>query len=96
MSGNAIKKLKDDDAHQMFDSNQAFMAALKIQAIGNLSSTIKEIERKVLSQVKMREAFELLQTIPGIGNILGLTIMLEVGDISRFVKVGCYSSAEYM
>lgn len=92
MSGNAIKKLKEDDAHQLFDSNQAFMAALQIQTIGDLSSTIKEIERKVLSQVKMRKSFELLQTIPGIGNILGLTIMLEVGDITRFAKVGCYSS----
>ena len=31
-------------------------------------------------------------TTPGIGNILGLTIMLEVGDIHRFAKVGNYSS----
>lgn len=92
MSGNAIKKLKSDDAHQLFNSNQAFMAALQIQTIGDLSKTIKEIERQVLAQVKTRKAFELLQTIPGIGTILGLTIMLEVGDITRFAKVGCYSS----
>ncbi len=31
-------------------------------------------------------------TIPGIGKILGLTIMLEVGDIRRFPTVGNYSS----
>ncbi len=30
--------------------------------------------------------------MPGIGDILGLTIMLEVGDISRFPKVSNYSS----
>ena len=30
--------------------------------------------------------------MPGIGNIPGLTIMLEVGDIKRFPKVGNYSS----
>jgi len=34
----------------------------------------------------------LLRTIPGIGNILGLTIMMEVGTIDRFTKVGNYSS----
>ena len=34
----------------------------------------------------------ILTTIPGIGNILGLTIMLGVGDISRFAKAGNYSS----
>ena len=28
--------------------------------------------------------------MPGIGDILGLTIMLEVGDISRFPKVSNY------
>jgi transposase len=35
---------------------------------------------------------EVLTTIPGVGNILGLTITLEVGDIGRFAKVGNYSS----
>ena len=34
----------------------------------------------------------MLLTIPGIGDVLGLTIMLEVGDITRFPKVGNYSS----
>jgi hypothetical protein len=33
------------------------------------------------------------QTIPGVGNILAPTIMLEVGDINRFAKVGNYSSS---
>lgn len=40
----------------------------------------------------LKKEFELLKTIPGIGTILGLTIMLEVGDITRFKKVGNYSS----
>jgi transposase len=30
--------------------------------------------------------------VPGIGNILAMTIMLEVGDISRFAKVGNFAS----
>jgi transposase len=33
-----------------------------------------------------------LLAIPGIGTILGLTIMLEVGDIRRFHEVGNYAS----
>ena len=36
--------------------------------------------------------FTSLQTIPGIGDILALTIMLEVGDMGRFPTVGDYSS----
>ena len=34
----------------------------------------------------------MLFTTPGIGKVLGLTIMLEVFDIARFLKVGNYSS----
>jgi len=42
--------------------------------------------------IGLKKEFEMLLTIPGIGKILGLTIMLEVGDINRFKKVGNYTS----
>jgi transposase len=93
MSNNEIKKLKPEDIESLFDcSNLVFMANNSLSAIEFLKKIIKDIEKKVKSQVKMRKEFEMLLTIPGIGNILGLTIMLEVGDIARFVKVGDYSS----
>jgi transposase len=93
MSNNEIKKMKPADIESLFDcSNLVFMANNSLAAIGFLKKIIKDIEKKVKSQVKMRKEFEMLLTTPGIGNILGLTIMLEVGDIARFVKVGDYSS----
>ena len=58
----------------------------------NRTAVIVDIEKKVLSQVKLRKEFQMLLTTPGIGKILGLTISLEVGDSSRFIKVGDYSS----
>jgi transposase len=85
--------LKTADIESLFDcSNLVFMANNNLAAIEFLKKITKSIEKKVKSQVKMRKEFEMLLTIPGIGNILGLTIMLEVGDIARFVKVGDYSS----
>jgi len=93
MSNNDIKKLKVNDAEGLFDSsNLAFMAKNNIAAIEFLKKIIKGIEKQIKSQVKLRKEFVMLQTIPGVGNILALTIMLEVGDINRFVKVGNYSS----
>ena len=93
MSGNAIKKLNENDATELFDCpNLAFMAKNNIAAIAFLGKTIKGIERQVKPQVKLRKEFEMLLTITGIGDILGLTIMLEVGDIHRFEQVGDYSS----
>lgn len=93
MSNNEIKKLKEKDAEDLFDSpNLVFMAKNSLSAIDFLTKIIRNIEKEVKSQVKLRKEFVMLQTIPGIGPILALTIMLEVGDIHRFAKVGHYSS----
>lgn len=93
MPSNAIRKLKPEDAYDLFeDSNLQLAAKNNIETFLYLQKTTREIEKTVKSQVKLREAFELLQTISGIGTILSLTIMLEVGDIGRFAKVGNYSS----
>ncbi len=92
ISVNAMKKLTNEDIDLMFEANQAFMAKNHLSTIEFLSKTISNIEKQVLSQVKLKKEFSLLQTIPGIGKILALTIMLEVGDISRFNKVGHFSS----
>jgi transposase len=93
MSSNAIKKLEEKEVEAMFDSpNLVFMAKNNIAVIRFLKKVISDIEKQVKSQVKLRKEFQMLLTITGIGNILGLTIMLEVGDISRFPNVGNYSS----
>ena len=53
---------------------------------------IRTIERTVREQVKSRSDYQRLIGISGIGTILGLTIILETGDIRRFAKVGNYAS----
>jgi transposase len=93
ISNNEIKKLKTQHAKELFDSpNLIVMAENSISVIEFLKETIRGIEKTVKAQVKMRKEFEMLLTIPGIGIILGLTIMLEVGDINRFHSAGNYSS----
>ena len=93
ISGNAIKKLKEEEVEDLFDSPYLVLTAKSnISVIQFLTKPIKAIENAVKSQAKLRKEFQLLKTIPGIGDILALTIMLEVGDISRFPHVGNYSS----
>ena len=93
MSGNAIKKLNTEDAEKLFnDPYLAFTAQQNIKTIEFLKFIIRDIEKEVLKVAELSPAFIGLKTIPGIGKILGLTIMLEVGDIGRFHKVGDYSS----
>ncbi|HYT55202.1 MAG TPA: transposase, partial [Verrucomicrobiae bacterium] len=50
------------------------------------------LERTVTDRIKLREEFSFLKTVPGIGQILALTIMLETGQVQRFPTVGDYAS----
>ena len=53
---------------------------------------ILEIESAVETKIKLSPDYQNLLTMPGVGKILGLTVMLETGPISRFAKVGNYAS----
>ena len=53
---------------------------------------VQLLEQSVTQRVKLRPQFSFLKTVPGIGEILALTIMLETGDIRRFASVGNFAS----
>lgn len=90
---NQIRQLKTEDLENLFASDYTLLTAIEqIETIRYFKKVIKRIEQKVKSEIALKKEFEMLQTIPGIGTILGLTIMLEVGDINRFKKVGNYTS----
>jgi transposase len=93
MAANAIKRLDQGAAETLFDSPHLVLAAQNnIAVIHFLTERIKLIEKAVKSQLTLREEFKYLLTVPGIGDILALTIMAEVGGIARFPRVGDYSS----
>lgn len=93
LSTNEFRKLTAENTKDYFDvPNLQLMATNSIETILFLKTMIKKIEKEVLRQIEVREEFEILKTIIGIGDILALTIMLEVGDIGRFPTAGDYSS----
>ena len=61
-------------------------------SIDFLTRQIRAIESVVEKKMELRNKYSYLLTIPGVGKMLGLTIMLETGPISRFAKVGNYVS----
>jgi transposase len=69
---------------------QAANAGLTVYAA--MHQEIKALEESAFQAVKLTKNFEVLQTIKGIGKILGLTIMLETGDIHRFASAGNFAS----
>jgi len=82
---------KDVEAH-VDDPAAAFGVTCLLEPMRALSSQIKKIESEVLARGRVRPEFAPLETVWGIGKILGLTIMYEVGDISRFRRVGNFTS----
>jgi transposase len=72
--------------------HEQLIVKCQLNLIQYLKDLIDTIENHIVSAVKLRKQFQMLLTITGIGKILALTIMLEVGDINRFAKVGHYSS----
>ncbi len=93
MPGSWIKLMVEDDAEKFFDSSALILTTkIGIETIAALTDKIERIEKEVMAQAKLKPEFEYLLTTPGIGKILGMTIMLEVGDIGRFKEVGNYSS----
>lgn len=92
-SASAIVRFHDDFIEQMFDCPHLVSTALhQMETIRFLEKRIKAIESEVETEVELDKAYEKLLTIPGIGRILAMTIMLEVNDIRRFKHVGNYSS----
>lgn len=88
-----IKMLDDSQAEKLLDDPNITLALTSnLYIIKCLQSTITDIETTVLKQIRLRPEFKKLLTVSGIGEILGLTIMLESGDMSRFPKVGNFSS----
>jgi transposase len=56
---------------------------------GHYDGLIRSMERTILEQAKVQDpsSLDLLQTIPGVGPILALTLLYEIHDIARFTRV---------
>lgn len=94
LSKNRIRTLKTEELEKILKDKPGafFIASKQLNEYIRLSKDILEIEEWVLDKITLQREFALLKTIPGVGLILGLTIALETGDISRFKKAGNYTS----
>lgn len=93
LNNQAIKKLTHEKVDQDFtDTNVQLAIQSNLAILQCLTKQVKTIERALLKQLKLDERYMKITSIDGIGIILGLTIILETGDISRFNKVGDYAS----
>ena len=83
---------KNDLERLLPDKHLVLNARANLETIRFLSGQIRTLEKAITQQIKPRPGYDLLRTVPGIGTILAMTIMLEAGDIRRFPKVGNFAS----
>jgi transposase len=88
-----VKKMEPKQAPKLYEhpANQ-LIARIQAEHIQGLDRSIDRIEKVVLACAREIPLYERLLTIPGIGRILGMTITMEVGDISRFKTDGHFAS----
>jgi len=89
-----IRKL-DEKALNLFCEGNAFrVMAIKssLEILRCLDGQIAMLERKVLEQARLKPEFKQVTTIDGVGEIIGMTIMYEAGDMGRFEEVGQFAS----
>jgi transposase len=93
LKANPIKGLDVQQVDGLLpDSDLALAVKANVAMMSRAAEQIEVLEKRITELVKLRPQFRFLKTVPGIGEILALTIMLETGDISRFATVGNYAS----
>ena len=93
MSVNELKEMEVKKAIRLYEhpANQ-LIVKLQKEHVDALSESIEKIEKAVLGDAKDLPSYRHLTTLPGVGKILGMTITMEVGDITRFSDPGSFAS----
>jgi transposase len=91
---NDIKKLKEDIVTPLLEEDEDLFLSGTVSkhSIDFMTGQIRKIEKVVEKKVRLKKQYKNLLTMPGVGKIIALTIMLETGSIGRFNKVGNYAS----
>jgi transposase len=92
VKGREIKNLDPARIRSLFPEEVGHAIMTSVGLIGHLEEEIDGIEKIIRGRLKVKKEFGGLTAMPGIGDILAMTIMLEVGDIGRFPRVQDYAS----
>ena len=93
MSSNQIKRLSVEQADALgLGADVALALKANLAVCQTLQRQIEVLEARLKERVSLRQEYGLLKSVPGIGQTLATTIMLESGTVERFAKVGNFSS----
>jgi transposase len=67
-------------------------ASQELRRIELYSRQIVELEQAILQIAVVNQSYHLLRQLPGVGQTIALTIMYEVGELTRFANAKVFSS----
>ena len=93
LSADRIRTVSEAEVDQLLPQADLALAVKSTLSVYRcLVEEISRLEKLVKERMKLRPSFRRLLTVDGIGPILGLTLMIETGDIGRFARVGQFAS----
>jgi transposase len=93
LNAKCVKGLDVQQVDELLPNGDLALAVkANLSVMSSADEQVQILEQIVTQRVKLRPQFSFLKTVPGIGQILALTIMLETGDIRRFASVGNFAS----
>lgn len=99
--------LREDDERDLFARRarpllKSYIAALpprtrvatrsEWQLVDELERRLRELEKRLRGELRADATVQLLKSLPGVGDILGATLALEIGDVERFANPDRLSS----
>lgn len=93
MSLSRLKGMEVSEVPGLYEhpANQ-LIAKIQKEHIEQLGQSIERLEKAVLKSARELPCYDKLKTLPGVGPILGMTITMEIGEISRFKTAGNFAS----
>jgi transposase len=93
-SVNEVTRLKENRLSPLLEGKEdlALAGQSSKEMIDELTRQIRKIEGVIVKRIELKGSYRYLLTLPGVGKILALTILLETGPIGRFAQVGDYAS----
>lgn len=93
ISSNQVKRLTATGVDQLLLPDDVALAIkANVAVIATLSAQIERLEQRLQEKMGERPEYALLTSVPGIGQVLATTIVLETGPIERFAAAGNFAS----
>lgn len=93
MSLGRLKSMELEETKTLYEHPaNCLIAKIQKEHIEQLDQSIQAIEKAVLQCARQLPCYDKLNTLPGVGRILAMTITMEVGEIGRFKTPNDFAS----